>query len=376
MSRSTIINVMKKYSFDSHLSVKDQKRIRQAKKRGLAAILRREKKDSVRVTVAVEFYYCLQRIFKTITLKQSILFMNASVTMALALVAFTAVLKTGVYQNFTGNIAPVMEAKAILINGDVAVKSADGISGKVELASNLSVGDSIITGPNSYIDIVTGTGKIARFGSDTKGIIKTLSESKGVEFFLDKGLIHSIDDRSPGSETGYIITTANCSVTAIGTSFSVSYISEKTVVAVSDGKVYVKQLTRPEGTVINGKMLEAGSGAEISDTISVRAVQEKEYIDLSNFKKQYSVINGSKILPVVSDNSKTNDEKITNLLKQKTRTISDIKNVFKRVDVVTLYTGEVIRGAILTNGSRYSIITSDGIRDISADDISSVEVVK
>jgi hypothetical protein len=46
------------------------------------------------------------------------------------------------------------------------------------------------------------------------------------------------------------------------------------------------------------------------------------------------------------------------------------------VDVVTLYTGEVIRGAILTNGSRYSIITSDGIRDISADDISSVEVVK
>ena len=67
---------------------------------------------------------------------------------------------------------------------------------------------------------------------------------------------------------------------------------------------------------------------------------------------------------------------VQSLIKKKKRTIEEIKGVFGRTDEIILYSGKVIKGAIIERGEKYSILTPERVIKISAKDIQSVRVVR
>lgn len=64
------------------------------------------------------------------------------------------------------------------------------------------------------------------------------------------------------------------------------------------------------------------------------------------------------------------------LMKQGNGTIPEIKEAFNRIDVITLFSGQVIRGAIITTGRTYDVLTPQGMVKISESEVRSIEVLK
>lgn len=77
-----------------------------------------------------------------------------------------------------------------------------------------------------------------------------------------------------------------------------------------------------------------------------------------------------------SSNDSGKAAKIEKLIQKKTKTIEEIREVFERIDEVLLYSGEVISGAILTRGDKYSILTTAGVINIDKDKVRSVKIIK
>ena len=378
MNRTTIINVMKKYAFYNHLSFGDQRRINRAKQRGLSNILRQNKKDSFRVSISVKFYYFLSVIFKNITLKQSIHVMNSTGAMLLIAAVLSIMLKTGFYRNVSNQISPVIEAKVILLQGDVTVKGSDNVVNNTKLNSILNKGDLLITGPSSVVDISTEKNIVTRIGSGTKAAVGSIPRNGTTEFIIEEGIIFSTGNHQ-SSKTIYIISTANCSVIAKGTCFSVSYRENRTEIAISEGKVTVSFNNKKTGNLSEEIILETGSRAVVTDHITTGKIQSDEYNELSDFETLYSLESLKKPVRVKNTfNADTDNrsEKIDKLISQKTKTLKDIKIVFDRLDMVTLFSGQVITGAIISNGNTYSIITTKGMVNVPASDIRSFEILK
>ncbi len=68
--------------------------------------------------------------------------------------------------------------------------------------------------------------------------------------------------------------------------------------------------------------------------------------------------------------------KLERLAKQETITMEEIKEINERIDVVKLYNGKTIQGAIISRGDSYRIVTTAGIVEIPKKDIRSVSIIR
>jgi hypothetical protein len=311
-------------------------------------------------------------------MKQSIIVMNGAGAVLLISAALSTMLRTGVYRDNTNSVTPLMEAKVILIQGDVSVKNSDNVVNDTRLNNILLKGNYIITGTTSSADFITGDKEITRISSNTQARIESVPRDGITKLFLEEGTIFSTGDHR-NSKTGYVIATANCSVTAIGTCFSVSYRENKTEIAISEGKVNVTFNNKNTGYPSEENILDAGSRAVVTDHISTGKIQSSEYNELLNFEMLYSresVKKSGQLKNPINADAENRSEKIEKLISKKTKTLTDIKKVFDRLDMVTLFSGQVITGAIISNGNTYSIITTKGVVNVPAAEIRSFEILK
>jgi tRNA A37 methylthiotransferase MiaB len=69
-------------------------------------------------------------------------------------------------------------------------------------------------------------------------------------------------------------------------------------------------------------------------------------------------------------------ERIERLMQQKTRTLEEIKEACERIDVVKLYSGKEIQGAIIGRENKYKILTTTGVVEVDKKQVRSVSVMR
>jgi hypothetical protein len=69
-------------------------------------------------------------------------------------------------------------------------------------------------------------------------------------------------------------------------------------------------------------------------------------------------------------------EEVQKLIKKENRTEKEIKQVFQRIDEISLYNGRVVRGAIINRGRTYSVLTTNGTIKVPESQIKSVRVIR
>ncbi|MGL4369493.1 MAG: hypothetical protein ACRCUT_07465, partial [Spirochaetota bacterium] len=69
-------------------------------------------------------------------------------------------------------------------------------------------------------------------------------------------------------------------------------------------------------------------------------------------------------------------EKIAALAAKKNISIEEIKDVYNRIDEITLYNRKVVKGAIISRGTTYQVLTVHGKVAIAEKEIKSVRVIK
>ena len=89
--------------------------------------------------------------------------------------------------------------------------------------------------------------------------------------------------------------------------------------------------------------------------------------ELAEFKAQTARIGGI---------SATLEGALAALREAKPKTIERIREVFSRIDEVSLYSGKVIQGAVISRGATYSILTTSGVVNVPESQVRTVKVVK
>ncbi len=69
-------------------------------------------------------------------------------------------------------------------------------------------------------------------------------------------------------------------------------------------------------------------------------------------------------------------EDVQKLIQKENRTEKEIKQVFQRIDEISLYNGRVVRGAIINRGRTYSVLTTNGTIKVPESQIKSVRVIR
>jgi len=156
-----------------------------------------------------------------------------------------------------------------------------------------------------------------------------------------------------------------------GTVFSVSYGGEESTVGVSRGMVDVIDAA-------SGKKEEVAQGkaADVREGIIVRDLPATESLELEKADAVDYVEGVRTTTPeALEEKGKTfiaAIEKIDRKVEEiAPRTLEGIRAKYGRIDVVTLYTGKVYRGVILSRGAVLKILTPAGTVEVQKEKVKS-----
>ncbi|MBN2079462.1 MAG: FecR domain-containing protein [Spirochaetes bacterium] len=262
--------------------------------------------------------------------------------------------------------------------------------------------DTIVTGPASMAVVQFSDNCTVQIYENTTFKILASGE-KSRELFLKDGQM--MTRLVKGESSGLNVKTPTAIAGVRGTRFSVNYSKGVTQVAVDEGKVAVTAArhdetgkTADESAVSKEEiMTEAGKTAEVRArtplsageeaalVINVRDITKDEKQNLKKFsavpiiedieKKSIEEIE-SVIRKGISSYTQDQQSRIKNLMAKPARSIDEIREVFNRVDEVTLYNGRVIQGAILSRGKTYRILAPDGVVTVMEDEIKTSTIVE
>ncbi|NCC45308.1 MAG: hypothetical protein EOM18_17380, partial [Clostridia bacterium] len=237
------------------------------------------------------------------------------------------------------------------------------------------------TGERSYVIIQTDDGIVIRFDSNTRVVFKSISDEKNRELNLDRGkVVSSVSKLKKESE--YRVKTPTAVASVRGTEFLTEYDKGKTVVAVGKGKVsVVKTATEEENFVDTGNTAVVAESTDAA--VELREISKVEELEISKIKGVPVIDNIDKadaaaIEEKFSDTEEKTEEinrEIEELLEKDSWTLEKIKAKYGRIDVVTLYNGRVIRGAIIGRGAYVKILTPGGVVTVQGKDIRTTGVM-
>ncbi|HNX22441.1 MAG TPA: FecR family protein [Spirochaetota bacterium] len=272
-------------------------------------------------------------------------------------------------------------------------------------------GDIIMTGDKSQVTIQVGDRGCVRIVQNTEVKISKLFLNNATDIFLHNGEIISNISRLRKDEN-YTITTKTIKAAIRGTAFSVSIFKDEEHVAVLKGKVAVtinENISKgpiKETNVKDGEMaavqtadtktnlkevkiqimpIDKTMSIVIEKVAMIEIVPDIENVKIEELnKRQQEMIKKEEELDRNSGTekletgttSKIKAAGIEKLIKQKTRTLDEIKKVTGRIDEITLNSGEIIKGAIISRGKIYSVLTTNGVINVSKEDIRTLSVIK
>jgi hypothetical protein len=253
----------------------------------------------------------------------------------------------------TGCSKPVEERAFVsFFAGDVMIKHG-AESRAIKLKDEVSDSDIIKTGSKSFAVVQMPGGSVCRIEENTNVEMSAITGGEK-KLTLSKGIILSKIEKLKKGE-GYTVKTPLTVAAVRGTEFLTKYNGIEAVVSVGEGKVSVARVSVSDETP-----LDAGSTAVVKDTVDLRAVNAEEAKELDKLKS----------VSFINDIDKKSDEELKEIGKtlavaeseeeEKPMSLNDIKKKYNRIDVVMLYSGKVIKGAIVSRGKVVRIVTPSG----------------
>lgn len=289
--------------------------------------------------------------------------------------------------------------------GSVKIQQAAGQPVELQIKDAVRPGDTIMTGEKSTAVIQFAENCVVRV-DETSTLKVTSITDNNREIFVQQGQVLAKLIRTGNNNATIKTPTAVAGVR--GTQFSVNYREGKTLVAVTEGKVAVSaaraddtgtQATTPkeETLAVAGNTAEItaptanSSGAE-TPALTIRPISEAEKKELKKIEAIPVIQEPEKKNPETIESTVKNataevkeekepaasgkQEKLKALMEKKTRSMEEIREVFNRIDEITLYNGRVIHGAVISRGARYSILTPGGTISIPENEIKGSRILK
>ncbi len=291
--------------------------------------------------------------------------------------------------------------------GSVKIQPAAGQPVELQIKDAVRTGDTIMTGDKSAAVIQFAENCVVRV-DETSTLKVTAVTDNNREIFVEQGQVLAKLVRTGNNNATIRTPTAVAGVR--GTQFSVNYREGTTLVAVSEGKVAVsaaraddagKQAPAPEETLaVAGNTAEikaASAGTAAPLALNVRPISESEKSELKKiesvpvvpeaYKKDPAAIESEVKNAAVKEkesdakegdtlSAEAKQEKLKALMEKKTRSMDEIREVFNRIDEITLYNGRVIQGAVISRGARYTILTPGGTVSIPENEIKGSRILK
>lgn len=294
--------------------------------------------------------------------------------------------------------------------GDVTIKGTHGEKRPARIRDAVNEKDILTTGEGSFATVQIGAKSVIRIQEESTVKFASLfgKKQKNCELVLKSGeVLSKIQKLGKGENFGVRTRTVLASVR--GTEFSVACRDMKATVAVRRGKVAVNTSIdshEPMEKVIREEreqaVIEEGKAADVR--VAVDAAEEAPGVSLREIRREEELtiqkVGIVEIIPGVEkkdaedlekavEKLRGQEEKIDKEIKKAVeesrgkksgehgspRTMEEIKKRYKRVDEITTYRGESIRGAIISRGDTYVVMTTKGRRRIKKDDIKNIKVV-
>ncbi len=253
--------------------------------------------------------------------------------------------------------------------GDVKLKRANNESIKVKLKLEVKKGDIFTVGKKSALVLQGTDGLVVRFNANTKAEISSLDGLINRELTLKKGrVLSSVNKLKKGNN--YSVKTPTAVASVRGTQFLTSFDGKKSRVAVGRGLVKVKSTKKGGGEELVGVGKTALSNSE-DGKVEVRELNKVEKLNLEVIESTPEVKDVAEKTPAELEKIFQKPEKEIKKIEKKLdlnagMSFSDMKKKYGRIDVITLYSGKVISGVILSRGANYKVLTERGTINIRA----------
>jgi hypothetical protein len=227
--------------------------------------------------------------------------------------------------------------------------------------------------------------------------VQTILNQAANSIYLKEGKLYTKVSRLEKDES-YVVKTPFLVAAVRGTAFMVSTSTTEDVVAVKEGKVAVTRtngagtegetiLTEGQSAVFPGDQskkierhdLDKEESQRLGKVSSIEFIPKIATASDEEIEKVWRQIVAEESIDIASDahaDRVSKEDLIKQIIANKPKSIQDIREAFGHIDEITLYSGQVIRGAILSRGDVDTVLTTDGVIKVSADDIKQSLVAK
>ncbi len=269
-------------------------------------------------------------------------------------------------------------ATVVFTIGEVTLTDQAGDKATIKQKDVLSKGGTLVTGVDSQCTVQVGDTALFKVLENSTLQVERLFDNGVNTLYLKKGKVLS-KVRKLQKNNEYNIKTETSLAAVRGTTFSVSYHPGRNIVAVSRGKVEVMRFEDD-----TQEMAGQGEAIVVSDSVKLRDISEIEELELNkiehvDFIRSTTVITGDKGKQLEKSLMKKDEEvnkKIEELREnQPPKTLGEIRERYNRIDEITLYSGKVYRGVILSRGASFKILTTSGTVTVPKNTIKRTRIV-
>lgn len=370
---ATFIKVLEKYKLRTPLAPEVRAQIVKSKRVALKNILKKEGELSAGVRSTLAVYRAVRRMGIDITFSQGRM---AAAGLAAVMVCS---LFAGAWTISRQLMVTPVHGRALVIyaSGD-ATRSGPGGQALIKAGDTLDRGDTIATGDRSAVIIQIGDTIMVRLQAKTELSMDTLLDSPEISLSLNSGsVLARITKLKAGNS--FSVKTPTVVASVRGTAFSVT-TGETDTVAVTEGTVSVKILkSGQEIPVHEGNSLDSG------EKLKERPATGQERLEINRIMRmQFSSIKEDTPPPDYSslaDQVRMIDTETDAAIQKLSanavpRTNEELKTKYGYINLITLYTGEQIRGVILSRGDMVKIAVPGGYRSIPAGSIKNTSLEK
>jgi hypothetical protein len=274
------------------------------------------------------------------------------------------------------------------VKGNVEIIRENGNIRQAKTKDAIIKGDDIRTGTDSFILIQFARLGVVRIDANTLLNISQLLINNVTELYLLNGKIISKIVRTDPKKDKFFIKTPTVVAGLRGTVFSVEYREGEEVISVKKGKIALTTKNEFKETLVTeGKTAVVTEKTQLRDSTKVEKL-EMEKVAMVKVVENFQNISNeglndlqSKILETektVETEIRQEEKKTPPVIKppKKYQTLKEIQKTYKRIDEISLYNGKIIKGAIISRGDVYQVVTDKGKIMILKKEIKNIKVIR
>ncbi len=357
--------LLEKYKLDLPISNELKSRSKSNKNTTFKAILKEKNAYSPLKQMFISFYIKLKRrgftmSFNTFQFSLKTAFVTAMILCIATPVLILQTMKST--KDFHGYIT--------FTTGSPTVTRTDK-ENLLALKNKISTGSVIKTNKKSISTI--GIKKLGLFSVLPKSKVKIASlTNKTLHLSLHKGtLILKINKKVYNDIKVY---TPNSIIKVTGTTFSVSYLNNKTKVSLTHGKLNINNRKTSKDILLEkGKKVTVIANTFTQEKVTQKDVEHIQLIEempkLENYEKLNKTIIKEKVKKIKSILKR---QTLKKEIKSTQLTLQGLRKKYNRLDIITDFHGKVYKGIILTRGKSFILLTPKGKISIPKDNIKNI----